>query len=62
MIPDSVLNPRDHWTPIATREQADAIAHRCNTGDDGPGLYEVEAKGAAFAVAYSEDGEFIAYI
>ena len=63
MIPDSVRNPQDHWTPIATRAKADALAYRYNQDDDGPGLYEVHEKGTSFAIAYyDEDGAFCGYV
>ncbi|UTU07691.1 hypothetical protein CcrC1_gp006 [Caulobacter phage C1] len=63
MIPPEVLNPRDYWTPIATRQKAEALAERYAVDDyEAPGTYTVEEKGAAFAIAYYEDGEFIAYV
>ncbi len=61
MIPDEVRNPRNHWTPVPTAAEAQAIAARCNEDED-VGVYSVEPKGAAYAVAYSEAGEFVAYI
>lgn len=61
MIPDEVRNPRNYWTPVATQVEAQAIAARCNEGED-VGVYTVEPKGAAFAVAYSEAGVFVGYL
>ncbi|AXQ68207.1 hypothetical protein HOT99_gp092 [Caulobacter phage CcrBL10] len=62
MIPAEVLNPREHWTPVATRDEAESIATACNASDD-VGRYYVEPKGAAFAVAYDdESGAFVAYL
>lgn len=62
MIPSEVLNPREHWTPVASREEAEKIAARCTEGDP-VGRYYVEEKGAAYAVAYDDEaGEFVAYL
>uniref|UniRef100_A0AB74UMY6 GNAT family N-acetyltransferase n=1 Tax=Caulobacter phage BL57 TaxID=3348355 RepID=A0AB74UMY6_9VIRU len=60
MIPDSLRNPRDHFTLMTEAKARDLVARFAQTdpGED----YRAEPKGAGYAIAYYDAGEFVAYL
>jgi len=55
-------NVRTEFTAMKSRAYAQDIADANNALADDGDAYSVEEKGKYFAVAFSVDGEFIAYL
>ena len=55
-------NVRTDFTAMKSREYAQVIADANNALADEGDVYSVEEKGKWFAVAFSVDGEFVAYL